>query len=129
MVASAHGARRAGRGLLLTRSATLALCAVALGVVALASLRIGSIGITTADAVDALIRYVPESYEQTVVRTLRLPRTLIGLGVGAALAVAGAALQGMTRNPLADPSILGVNSGAAFGVVPAVYLEIGRAHV
>lgn len=124
MVATAGRARRAGRGLLpaLTRPAALAFCALALGVVALASLRIGSIGITTADAVDALVRYAPESYEQTVVRTLRLPRTLIGLGVGAALAVAGAALQGMTRNPLADPSILGVNSGAAFGVVTAVYL-------
>ena len=64
----------------------------------------------------------PDSYEQTVVRYLRLPRIVIGLGVGAALAVAGAAMQATTRDPLADPSILGVNSGAALGVVTAVYL-------
>lgn len=92
-----------------------------LGVVAVLSLRFGSISVTTADAVDALFRYSADSYEQSVVRFLRLPRTLIGLGVGAALAVAGAAMQATTRNPLADPSILGVNAGAAFGVVIAVY--------
>jgi hypothetical protein len=66
-------------------------CAVALGAVVLRSLRIGSIDVTTRSVVDALFSYTPSSYEQTVVRTLRLPRTLIGLVVGAALAVAGAA--------------------------------------
>jgi iron complex transport system permease protein len=86
------------------------------------SLRIGSIDITNADAYNALFHYSSDSYEQTVVRTLRLPRTVIGLGVGAALAVAGAAMQAATRNPLAEPSLLGVNSGAAFAVVTAVYL-------
>lgn len=92
-----------------------------LGVVSVLSLRFGSVPVTTADAVDALLRYSADSYEQTVVRFLRVPRTIIGLGVGAALAVAGAAMQATTRNPLADPSILGVNAGAAFGVVTAVY--------
>lgn len=105
----------------LTRSLGLALLAAGLAVVALLSLRIGSIEITNADAVNALFNYSPESYEQTVVRALRLPRTVIGLGVGAALAVAGTAMQAATRNPLAGPSILGVNSGAAFGVVTAVF--------
>lgn len=105
----------------LTRSLGLVLLAAGLAIVALLSLRIGSIEITSADAVNALFNYSPESYEQTVVRALRLPRTVIGLGVGAALAVAGAAMQAATRNPLAGPSILGVNSGAAFGVVTAVF--------
>lgn len=95
--------------------------AIALAVAALLSLRIGSAGVSTADAVNALFNYAPESYEQTVVRSLRVPRTVIGIGVGAALAVAGAAMQAATRNPLAGPSILGVNSGAAFGVVCAVF--------
>jgi iron complex transport system permease protein len=103
------------------RPAMLLLVAGALAFVVILSLRIGSIGITNADAFDALFRYRPESYEQTVVRTMRLPRTVIGLGVGAALAVAGAAMQATTRNPLADPSLLGVNSGASFAIVTAVY--------
>jgi iron complex transport system permease protein len=107
----------------MTRGAGLVLLAVALGVVALLSLRVGSIDISNADAVNALFHYSKEtaSYEETVVRSLRLPRTVIGLGVGAALALAGAAMQAATRNPLAGPEILGVNSGAAFGVVTAVF--------
>lgn len=97
---------------------------VALGlliIVTLLSLRVGSLPVTTEQVLNALFDYSQESYEQTVVRSLRLPRTLIGLGVGAALAVAGAAMQAVTRNPLAGPGILGVNSGAAFGVVMAVF--------
>lgn len=104
-----------------SRMAALAAAGALLAVVILLGLRLGSIPITGWDAFNALFRYSPDSYEQTVVRFMRLPRTVIGLGVGAALAVAGAAMQATTRNPLADPSILGVNSGAAFGVVAAVY--------
>lgn len=109
-----------GRGRVIQWGAVLAAGAL-LALVTLASLRYGSIPLTTAEAWNALFHYDPDSYEQTVVRHLRLPRTLIGLGVGAALAVAGAAIQAVTRNPLAGPEILGVNSGAAFGVVTAVY--------
>lgn len=111
---------RAGRGPLLRWGALIG-AGVLLTLVALASLQYGSISLSAADAWNALFHYNPDSYEQTVVRHLRLPRTLIGLGVGAALAVAGAAIQAVTRNPLAGPEILGVNSGAAFGVVAAVY--------
>lgn len=94
----------------------------ALLVVALLSLRFGSLDIATADAWNALFNYDPSSYDQTVVRSLRLPRTVIALSVGAGLAVAGAVMQGVTRNPLAGPSILGVSSGASFAVVTAIYL-------
>jgi len=87
----------------------------------LLSLRIGSISITTSDAIDAVFDYNPESYEQTVVRSLRVPRTIIAIGVGSTLAVAGAIMQSTTRNPLAGPDILGVSSGAAFAIVAAVY--------
>ncbi len=104
-----------------TKMAALLLLTGLLLVMCLVSLRVGSIGITNDDALNAIFDYSPESYEQTVVRSLRLPRTVIGMGVGAALAVAGAAMQAATRNPLAGPSILGVNSGAAFGVVTAVF--------
>ncbi len=89
------------------------------GTVAL-SLRLGAADVTLRDVTHALFAYDESSYEQNVVRTLRLPRTLLGLSAGAALAVAGAAMQAVTRNPLASPAILGVNAGAAFGVVVAV---------
>jgi iron complex transport system permease protein len=112
---------RSGLVLTVARPALLLLAAGALVVVVLLSLRVGSISITNEDAWGALFNYMPDSYEQTVVRSLRLPRTVIGLGVGAALAVAGAAMQATTRNPLAGPSLLGVNSGAAFAIVTAVY--------
>jgi iron complex transport system permease protein len=55
-----------------------------------------------------------------VVTTLRIPRTVMGLLVGAALGVAGALIQAVTRNPLADPGILGVNAGSAFAVAMGV---------
>ena len=57
----------------------------------------------------------PSSPEHTALMRLQLPRLLQGLAVGATLAVAGAALQGLLRNPLADPYILGVSGGAALG--------------
>ena len=55
-----------------------------------------------------------------IVNELRVPRTIIGLLTGASLAVSGALIQALTRNPLADPGILGVNAGAGFAVVVAV---------
>lgn len=60
----------------------------------------------------------------TIVFELRLPRTLLALLVGAALGVSGAALQGYTRNPLADPGVLGVSSTAALGAVLTLYLGV-----
>lgn len=89
--------------------------------VSILSLCIGSLDVSTADAWDAIFHFNPDSYEQTVVRSLRLPRTAVALVVGSALAVAGAMMQGVTRNPLADPFILGVSSGASFAVVTAIY--------
>lgn len=57
------------------------------------------------------------SSEHVIVRSLRVPRTVLGLGVGLALGLAGAVMQGLTRNPLADPGILGISAGAALAVV------------
>ncbi len=67
------------------RTAGLLFGLAALGLAGLLSLRVGSIGISTSDAWDALFRYDADVYNQTVVRTLRLPRTIIALGIGAAL--------------------------------------------
>ena len=57
-----------------------------------------------------------------IIVELRLPRTLLALAVGAALGMSGAAMQGYLRNPLADPGLFGVSSGAAFGAVCSLYL-------
>lgn len=62
------------------------------------------------------------SYNHLIVQTVRLPRSLIALLVGSSLAVSGALMQGLTRNPLADPGILGIESGAALFVVATIFL-------
>jgi iron complex transport system permease protein len=70
----------------------------------------------------------PPSWQETVIWRIRLPRALLGFLVGGSLALAGAALQGLFRNPLADPSILGVSAGASLGAVLTIFLGIaGRA--
>lgn len=112
---------RSTRFALAARSLGLLAALAGVVIIGLLSLRIGSISISTQDAWNALFNYDVESYNQTVVRSLRLPRTVIALGVGAGLAVAGAAMQAVTRNPLAGPSILGVSSGASFAIVTAIY--------
>ena len=88
----------------------------------LASLAFGARPVSLLTVVEALLRFDPANDDQLVVHDLRLPRTLVGLVVGAALAVAGALMQALTRNPLADPGLLGVNSGAAFAVVMAIWV-------
>ncbi|HEY8376649.1 MAG TPA: iron chelate uptake ABC transporter family permease subunit, partial [Nannocystis sp.] len=60
---------------------------------------------------------------QYILTSLRLPRALVAIAVGAGLAVAGAALQGLFRNPLADPGLVGVSAGAALGAALAIALE------
>ena len=68
----------------------------------------------------AITAFDPTNTDHLVIMELRLPRTILGLLVGAALGLAGAVMQGVTRNPLADPGILGVNAGAALFVVIAI---------
>lgn len=92
-----------------------------LGVVVIASLAVGAKSIPAGSVFDAFFAYDPTSTDHLVVRELRLPRTLVGIMVGAALGVAGAVMQAITRNPLADPGLLGVNAGASFAVVLAIW--------
>ncbi|QTE27988.1 FecCD family ABC transporter permease [Pengzhenrongella sicca] len=91
-----------------------------LAVLLLASLAVGSRPVPIASAWHALVHFDPTDDGQLIVRTLRLPRTLLGLLVGAALGAAGALMQALTRNPLADPGLLGINAGAAAVVVVAI---------
>ncbi|WP_432256505.1 FecCD family ABC transporter permease [Limimaricola sp. AA108-03] len=69
---------------------------------------------------EALLSYDASVFEHVVIVDLRLPRALLAAMVGAALAVSGALMQGVTRNPLADPGILGLLIGASFAVVLVV---------
>ena len=93
-----------------------------LAVVVFLSLRYGALEISWVTAWDALFDYDSTHQGQIVVRELRLPRTFLGLAAGSSLAVAGALVQGVTRNPLAGPGILGINQGAAFAVVTAIFV-------
>ncbi|MGL6043776.1 MAG: FecCD family ABC transporter permease [Sandaracinobacteroides sp.] len=65
------------------------------------------------------------SPEALVLAELRVPRALLGLGIGAMLGASGAVLQGYLRNPLADPGVLGISASAAFGSVLALFLGFG----
>ncbi|MGU7773863.1 FecCD family ABC transporter permease [Burkholderia sp. MR1-5-21] len=94
---------------------------VALAVVALASLCAGNLVLSPAAALDALANGGDTPAAQ-IVHALRLPRYIAALLVGASLAVAGALMQGITRNPLADPTLTGVVSGAALAVVAVTVL-------
>ena len=91
------------------------LAAAALAGAAVLSLVMGSRVTTPADVIDAFTG-TGEEFTTTVVES-RYPRTVLGLMAGAALALAGTLMQGITRNPLADPGLLGVNAGAAAAVV------------
>jgi len=104
-----------------TRSAGIAVALAALGVVALLSLAIGAKSIPPATVVDSLL-HPSDTQESAIVNDLRVPRTILGVLVGMALGLAGALMQALTRNPLADPGLLGVNAGAAAGVIVAIGL-------
>ncbi|MAU12985.1 MAG: iron ABC transporter permease [Anaerolineaceae bacterium] len=95
---------------------------VLLLVMLVAGIMLGAAEISPQTVFDALFNYDENVFEHLIIQTVRLPRVLAGAIVGASLAVAGAIMQGVTRNPLASPGILGVNAGAAFAVVVAVYV-------
>jgi iron complex transport system permease protein len=108
----------------------LPLGAALLGLMLMSSIAFGAADIAPTDVWQALIAFDPQSTEHLIIRTLRVPRAAVAALVGAALAVAGALMQGLTRNPLADPGILGIETGAALGVVAAVFfLKIGSLYL
>ncbi|WP_436522687.1 iron chelate uptake ABC transporter family permease subunit [Actinoplanes sp. HUAS TT8] len=91
----------------------------ALGATCLLSIAIGTRNIAPGAVWDAFAHYAGTD-DQSVVRDLRVPRTVLGILAGVAFGLSGAVIQAVTRNPLADTQILGVNSGAALFVVFAV---------
>ncbi|MDT0446576.1 FecCD family ABC transporter permease [Streptomyces johnsoniae] len=82
-----------------------------------ASLALGAESLPSGTVLTALLDYDATDRDQLIVRHLRVPRTFAGLLVGVALGLAGAVMQGIARNPLADPGILGINAGAGLFVV------------
>ncbi|PTW56558.1 iron complex transport system permease protein [Breoghania corrubedonensis] len=99
----------------------LVLIGLALLASLLANLAIGAVQIGWSDVLAALVRFDPDSYDHFVVVYQRLPRALIAIYTGALMAVGGTVLQGLTRNPLASPSTLGINAGAMLFVIVGAY--------
>ncbi|PSB11081.1 iron ABC transporter permease [Pleurocapsa sp. CCALA 161] len=87
----------------------------------MASVAWGAADIAYSDIYQAFTAF-DGSTNHLIIRTVRLPRSLIAMLVGASLAVSGAIMQGLTRNPLADPGILGINTGAALAVVMGTFI-------
>ncbi|WP_060885896.1 FecCD family ABC transporter permease [Streptomyces caniscabiei] len=118
---------RAAKGpravLLLTLSGVLLLTLCAL------SMAFGALGVPLDQVWHTLLGEAPSTRVDNVIWSVRLPRTALGLATGAALGLSGSLMQALTRNPLADPGILGVSAGAAFAVVLSVgVLGIGSVY-
>lgn len=91
--------------------------------VAILSLTVGSVPLSVLEVGRSLFRLETESVTSTIVQDIRLPRVLLAILVGGGTATAGAVIQGLFRNPLADPALIGVSSGAA--LFAAGFLVIG----
>ena len=119
---AALGIRTDGDRSGLARRMTLVLVAAVLAV-SLLSLGAGASGVSLVDTLSALARGEALSPSDSLVLfQIRLPRLVTGLLVGAALAVSGAVMQGLFRNPLADPGLVGVSAGAGLGAITAIVL-------
>ncbi|MFF5635090.1 FecCD family ABC transporter permease [Streptomyces sp. NPDC012825] len=98
---------------------------LALAAACLASLALGSVRVPPGQVLDALTGRAGPSPYRTIVLDVRLPRVLLGVVVGAGLAVVGAVLQALVRNRLADPFLLGISSGASAGAVLVLVVGVG----
>lgn len=116
---------RRGQGVLRSgwaRGGGLLVAVAVLVVVLFLSVAYGAKPIDLGTVVDAFTDHDPFNEDHIIVRTMRVPRTVIGLGVAISLGLAGAVMQGVTRNPLADPGIFGVEAGAGLAVVVAIHV-------
>lgn len=101
----------------LTKGAGLVIGFIVLIACIFASMAYGMTPISWSDVYHSFTQYDGTSNEHIIVQTSRVPRALTAAAIGASLAVAGSLIQGLTRNPLADPNVLGINFGASFMVV------------
>jgi iron complex transport system permease protein len=93
---------------------------VLIGILAMFSISVGITRIPLSAVAESIIHYQPANNEHLIIWTTRVPRTVFALAVGASLAVAGAIMQALTKNPLASPATLGVNAGASLFIVGGV---------
>ena len=114
----------------LSPSRLITLLVILLPAVLLVALLTGPVFISPFDLFDIYLRSngTANAQEQMILSSIRLPRLLLGCFIGISLAVCGAAMQGLFRNPLADPSLIGVTSGASAGascviVLGGIWLE------
>ena len=122
---AAYTAVRRAFGMSATASVLGVVVLVAVGLLSAIS---GAAGLPVRGVVTALVEWVPllgvesslSAYQESILFEIRLPRVVLGMLVGGSLSVAGAAYQGVFRNPLADPYLLGVSAGAGFGAVLAL---------
>ena len=86
------------------------------------SVTLGAMPITISDSLMALLPMASEApeYVSVIIQQVRLPRTLLAIAIGGILALCGAVMQGLFRNPLADPGIIGVSAGASLGAAIAI---------
>ena len=109
------------------RAALLMLLGIVAALGFMLSLAIGSAPLGIARVAGALTG-ANDPIARAIVLDLRMPRAILGLAVGAMLGLAGAAMQGYLRNPLAEPSTLGATNGAALGAVIALYFGLAELH-
>jgi len=107
---------------LVRRPVVLGALALLLGASFLLALAIGAMPIPLRDVIAILFGYDVDSQFQAIILGLRLPRAVLAVLVGAGLGLSGAALQGLFRNPLADPGLIGISGGAALGAVGVIVL-------
>ncbi len=122
---SAHGLTIREAGVSMRRPLVYAALLAALLAASVASLALGAVKVPIASVLEILFGDAPAGPERQIVETLRLPRLVEALAVGAALGVAGAILQGALANPLASPDVIGVTGGAGFGAILIIILFPG----
>lgn len=98
---------------------SIILCLALLSIMAIFSISLGAKSIAFTKVIDVLLGNAPDSLETAIILQ-RIPRTVFGILAGGALGISGALMQSITRNPIADPSILGVNTGASLFVVAGI---------
>jgi iron complex transport system permease protein len=122
---SAHGLTIREAGISMRRPLVYGLLTAALVAACIASLALGAVKVPVETVIDVLLGNEVSGPDQQIVGTLRLPRMVEALAVGAALGVAGAILQGALANPLASPDVIGVTGGAGFGAILIIILFPG----
>lgn len=122
---SAHVLALRGAGVSLRRPLVYGLLLAALLAAVVTSLTLGAVKVPVETVIDVLLGKEVSGPDEQIVETLRLPRTVEAMAVGAALGVAGAILQGALANPLASPDVIGVTGGAGFGAILIIILFPG----